>query len=178
VVHGLYGLISACAWYNRRMTTLVVLCAKYLVYVVVAAGLLFLAFSKERGRLGVSAILSMGLAYGLGKVAAYLWYDPRPFVVGNFAPLIPHAANNGFPSDHMLLGAAIASVVFAHNRPLGLVLWGLALAVGAARVLGGIHHTVDLAGSIVIAVAAVAAVEYGLRCLWPNSYPPSSSTQP
>lgn len=150
------------------MDTLIIFCAKYLIWLVVLLGLAFLFVSIHWKRVALSAALSMALAYALAKAVGALWYDPRPFVVGHLTPLIAHAADNGFPSDHMLLGAAIASVVYAHNRVWGLVLWILALIVGVARVLAGVHHTVDLAGSIIVAVVAVGVIEFALRRLWPR----------
>jgi undecaprenyl-diphosphatase len=148
------------------MDTLIILCAKYLIWLVVLMGLAFLFFSMHWRRVALSAAFSMALAYVLARVVGSLWYDPRPFVVDHIQPLIAHAADNGFPSDHMLLGAAIASVVYAHNRAWGIALWVLALIVGAARVLSGVHHWVDLAGSIIVAVVAVAIVEFVLRRIW------------
>jgi undecaprenyl-diphosphatase len=145
------------------MDTLIIFCAKYLIWVIVAAALGYVFFSTRRMRLALSAALSLVLAYAAGWVAGHVWYNPRPFAVDGTTPLIPHDANNGFPSDHMLLGAAVASIVFVYNRTLGVVLWVLALAVGAARVAAGIHHWVDIAGAIAISVIAVAVVEYVLR---------------
>ena len=144
------------------MDTLIIFCAQYLIWFIATAALVYLFISKEWKRLGILAALSLALAYAAGKLAGLLWYNARPFVVDNFTPLIAHAANNGFPSDHMLMGATIASIVFVYNRTLGLVLWALALAVGLARVAAGIHHPVDLAGSIAVAIVAVAAVNYAL----------------
>ena len=144
------------------MDTLIIFCAQYLIWFIATSALVYLFISKEWKRLGILAALSLALAYAAGKLAGLLWYNARPFVVDNFTPLIAHAANNGFPSDHMLMGATIASIVFVYNRTLGLVLWALALAVGLARVAAGIHHPVDLAGSIAVAIVAVAAVNYAL----------------
>lgn len=145
------------------MDTLIILCAKYLIWVVVLGGLLYWAGADDKKRLAVFAALSLAVTYVVAWAAGHVWYDPRPFVTSGIAPLVPHAANNGFPSDHMLLGAAIAAIVFTRNRAWGLVLGALALVVGVARVWAGIHHYVDLVGSIVIAVCVVAAVDYGLR---------------
>lgn len=150
------------------MDTLIVVCAKYLIWVVVAGGALFWLFNRDKVKLGAAALASMALAYGLAKLVAHAWYDTRPFVVGHFQPLVAHAADNGFPSDHMLLGAAIASVVFVYNRTWGTVLGVIALVVGAARVLAGVHHVADILGSIVVAVVAVAIVEYAIYRWWPR----------
>jgi undecaprenyl-diphosphatase len=151
------------------MNMLIVFCASYLIWFIVVAALVYLLFSKEWKRLGVFAALSLALAYAVGKVAGHLWYDPRPFVTDGTTPLIPHAANNGFPSDHMLMGATIASIIFIYNRTLGIILWVLALLVGLSRVAAGVHHYADLAGAILIAVVVVVAVEYALRRWWPRA---------
>ncbi len=144
------------------MDALIIFCATYLIWAILVAGVVYVFFTHELKRFVVSAVASLGLAFVLGRAAEMLWYNPRPFVVGDFAPLIPHAANNGFPSDHMLMAATIASIVFVYNRRLGVVLGAAAVAVGAARVLAGVHHVVDLAGAALIAVAVVALVEYTL----------------
>lgn len=145
------------------MDTVIIFGAKYLIWLVVLAALAYLFFSPEWKRLGIFAAVSLAVAYVVGLIAGMLWYNPRPFVVDGTTPLVAHAANNGFPSDHMLMGATIASIIFVYNRTLGLVLWVLALAVGFARVAAGVHHLVDLAGAIVISICVVAAVEYLLR---------------
>jgi undecaprenyl-diphosphatase len=92
------------------------------------------------------------LAFIVSLIAAKLYYNPRPFVVGHFTPVISHAMNNGFPSDHTLLSAAIASLVWAYSRRLGLVFFGITLLIGLSRVYLGVHHLVDIVGAIVIAI--------------------------
>ena len=149
------------------MDTLIIFFAKYVIWLVVLGGLVYVFFCRDWVRLATSAAASMVFSYGIAKVVAHFWYDTRPFVADNLTPLIPHAPDNGFPSDHMLLGAAIASVVLAYNRTWGIVLWILALLVGLSRVAAGVHHLADIAGSIAIAVCVVAAVEYAMRRLWP-----------
>jgi len=145
------------------MDFLIIFLAKYLIWVIVAVALGFLFFSHEWKRLSVFAAISLTIAYAVGKVAGMMWYNARPFVVDGTTPLVAHAANNGFPSDHMLMGGTIASIVFVYNRTLGIVLWILALAVGAGRVLAGVHHAVDVLASIAISIVVVATVEYALR---------------
>jgi len=83
------------------------------------------------------------VAEGVGLV----YYDPRPFMVGHFAPLIPHTPDNGFPSDHALLTSAVATLFLYFEVPAGLLLWLLALLVGGARVYAGLHHAIDVLGA-------------------------------
>src|SRR5579862_5771874 len=139
------------------MNTLIIFCGTYLIWAIALVGFLYLIQSHKRKRIALFAVVVLPVTYVLGKIVGAFWYDPLPFVQNGTTPLIAHAANNGFPSDHVLLAAAIASVVFAYNRPLGILLWILALVVGGARVLAGVHHPVD-----VIAAAIVAALVAGV----------------
>ena len=65
----------------------------------------------------------------------------------------------------MLLAATVASIVFVYNRTLGACLWVLAVLVGISRVMAGVHHIVDIFAAALIAVIAVAVVEYAVRYL-------------
>jgi undecaprenyl-diphosphatase len=105
------------------------------------------------------SVISLPLAYIFSKITSIIYFDPRPFVVGHFTPLITHAPDNGFPSDHMLLASAIASIIFAYNKKLGVVAWVIAFVVGASRVLAGVHHWIDILGSAVIAVGTMWLVK-------------------
>ncbi len=100
-------------------------------------------------------VLSLGFAYVFGLIAGSLYYNPLPFVVESFTPIIPHAPDNGFPSHHVLLTAAFAAVATVWNRKLGAFLWIIPLLVGVARIYGGVHHPVDVLASIVLAISAV-----------------------
>lgn len=140
------------------MDALIVFGAKYLIWIEAVAALVWLLRAHNRTRTAVFAALSLALSYLAGKAASLLWYNPRPFVEGNFAPLIAHAANNGFPSDHMLFAAAMAATVTYFDRRWGAVLWIMAILVGLARVLAGLHHVTDIAASAVIAVIAVMII--------------------
>ena len=103
------------------------------------------------------SLISFPLTYILAKIAGYIIHDSRPFVVEHIKPLIAHAADNGFPSDHTLLTSVIASVIFAYNKKLGMVLFAISIAIGSARVLAGIHHPLDIVGAMVISIVAVYA---------------------
>ena len=84
-----------------------------------------------------------------------MYYDPRPFVTGHIAPLFPHPAANGFPSDHTLLAMVLAMCVLFYSRKWGVALVALAAAIGAARVAAHVHHWVDILGAMALAVIAV-----------------------
>lgn len=100
--------------------------------------------------------LTVSIAGALGFVGGHLYYHARPFVVDHTVPLLAHAADNGFPSDHALLTAAIAAGIWKSSRPLSAIGWAIAIAVGTARVLAGIHWPMDVIGGLLMAVAAGA----------------------
>lgn len=135
---------------------LIVISAKYLFLVSIAISVFYLCYLwiKEKSKLFFLlklSIVSFTLSYILAKLSGHFISDPRPFVVEHVKPLIAHAADNGFPSDHMLLTMTIASVVFIHNRKLGVLLIIISLCVGIARVLAKVHHIEDIVGSMIIA---------------------------
>ncbi len=97
------------------LSALSIFAANYLWYAVIAiAVVLFFTLPRPKQiRLLMLAILVLPLGYLASVIAAALYYDPRPFVVGHFAPLIPHKPSNGFPSDHVLWSAVISAITFS-----------------------------------------------------------------
>ncbi len=134
------------------MNTLIIFTAKYLVFVsaAIAAFYFFKQPRQKQKEVLIFAVVLLPLSYIVAKIISHFYFDPRPFVVGHFTPLIPHAADNGFPSDHTLLGTAIAFAIFHFNKKTGLFLFFLAILVGIARVLAGAHHFADIMGSILV----------------------------
>lgn len=142
--------------YTVVMHTLLLICAKYLIGVIVLlAGLYWLTLpKKQKIIMVVYGVITAILAYGLAKIGSALFYDTRPFVGTGISPLYPHGADNGFPSDHTLLGATVAMTVYAMSKKWGFVLFALTVVVGGSRVVGHIHRPIDIIGSIVFAIIA------------------------
>jgi membrane-associated phospholipid phosphatase len=87
--------------------------------------------------------------------------DPRPFVQApSSPPLFPHAADNGFPSDHGAAGGLLAALVTAHKRAVGAVVAVGAVLIAAARVAAHVHHVQDVVAGLAIGVAA------GVLAVW------------
>src|SRR5215831_7443380 len=149
------------------LNTFAIFGANYLWYAIIgiAVLMLFMLPRREQIRILVLAAVVLPLTYLISLIAGALYYDPRPFVIGHFTPLIPHKPSNGFPSDHVLWSAAIAAIIFPSNRWLSAVLWVLVIAVGASRVYVGVHHVTDIVGSMTIAAGVAALVYYALSKL-------------
>ena len=136
------------------MNNLIVFTGEYLIYII---GLVFVVLLFRKLQAGilivtiVSAINALILAFVIGEMVRSV----RPFVLEHTMPLIRHGADNGFPSHHVLIAMTMAAVAFLYDRNLGLALCAAALLVGVARVMAGVHHPVDVIGSVAIALVAV-----------------------
>ncbi len=135
----------------------------FLLSPLIALALFYKAGREKKIEILIFGFFSLPLTYIFAFVAKSVYYNPLPFVIRGFEPLISHAPNNGFPSDHVLLLASIASVFVFFDKKRSLLLWSVALIVGVSRVYVGVHHTVDIVASAVIAVVAGLIVEAVLR---------------
>ncbi len=139
------------------MEPVIIFTARYLI-ILLPLFLLHLLWTmppKERVRFATLILFSFGIAFVLAKFGTLLYDNPRPFIVGNFEPLVPHGIENGFPSLHTLFSATVASLIFTRSRLLGITLFCVALLIGIARVLGGVHHGIDVVAGASIAILAV-----------------------
>src|SRR6266851_3970575 len=145
--------------------TLSIIAANYLWYGIIGIAVVYFLIQSrpEQKRLLIFAALVLPLVYIVSILGGALYNDPRPFVVGHFTPLIPHKPNNGFPSDHVLWSAATAAIVFPSNKYLSPLLWVLTVLVGAARVHAGVHHPIDIVGSMLMAIVAASIVYLIIR---------------
>ena len=142
------------------LNEIMILSAKYLYLLIVFTGVVYIGLRLKNKKKDIVwfAVFSMPLTLIIAKISGHFFYDPRPFVVHHFLPLVKHAADNGFPSDHALLSFAIASLVFVFNKKLGAAIFLIGALVGYSRVYVGIHSPLDIIGSFVISVAVALSV--------------------
>lgn len=143
---------------------IVFLATKLHVVIVVAALLVFLyASRKQKIEFTKVSLLTLPIAFIVSRIASRLIENPRPFVDGHMIALIEHTPDNGFPSDHALLAVTVGAIIYTQNQLVGSILIGLGVLVGISRVLSGVHHTLDIMGSIAIALAATYIAVFILR---------------
>ncbi|MDE2188621.1 MAG: phosphatase PAP2 family protein [Patescibacteria group bacterium] len=133
-------------------------------YLYLLAGLIVLAWfwklpRESKKDIIIFGIIALPTIYIVSKIGAWLYFDARPFVVGHFTPLIPHDPDNGFPSDHVLLVSAIASIIYPFSKKTSAMVWAIAILVGISRVYVGIHHLIDVVGSVVLSIV-ISALAY------------------
>ncbi len=135
--------------------------------VVIGGALLALALVTTEQRIALlhKTLIALPLAFLTGRLLTLFIESPRPFVVENVTPLINHVADNGFPSEHTLLVATIALLIYMEHKTIGVLLVVIAILVGLARVFAKVHHSIDISGSIVIAIISVALARIGVQWL-------------
>jgi len=155
---------------------LIVFGANYLIILIIGIAVAYFIKQprKKQGSILIFSLLSLFLIYLTIKIIGYFYFDPRPFVVNHFTPLIPHAPDNGFPSDHMLVSSAVAAMLYYYNRKISAVLWVLAFIVGASRVVAGVHHWSDIAGSALIAIIIAFIINRYLKLSFSRFAPDSA----
>ena len=137
----------------------------HLIVIGGASLALVLMTVKQRFTLIYRALIALPLAFLTGRFLSQIIDSPRPFVVENITPLIDHIADNGFPSEHTLLVATVALLVYTEHRVIGILLAVIAILVGLARVFANVHHSIDVLGSVVIALIAVMLAHIGVKWL-------------
>lgn len=136
------------------MDTLFIFGAHYLYLFALASALYFFWTLPAQDKISiiVFSVTSLIATYIMVIIVGHLYYDPRPFTQTHIAPLIPHDPDNGFPSDHTVLLSAIACTFYPFSKKTAYILFIFAAVVGLSRVYVGIHHPIDVLGSMGIAI--------------------------
>jgi undecaprenyl-diphosphatase len=106
----------------------------------------------------IEAALSGALTILLVKLAGAAIHERRPFVAQGLRPLVMHAPDNAFPSDH-LAACGLAVVYLApRSKPLAVVVFCIAVLIAAARVAARLHWPVDVAAGFALGALASGIV--------------------
>lgn len=112
----------------------------------------------------VEAALAGLLGLAVNQAIAAVYFHPRPYMLGLVRPLLTHAYETSFPSDHatLMLAVGLHLGLATPRRWAGAFLTLLGVATAWARVYAGVHFPLDILGSAGVALGCVAAVG-GLR---------------
>ncbi|HEX6799059.1 MAG TPA: phosphatase PAP2 family protein [Ktedonobacterales bacterium] len=152
----------AFATQSGAATKLVVFCAQYLVFVMALAwlGAAFMARRQLTLDTLVRIVALVVVAYVVAKVLNHVVVDTRPYLIkaDHETALTGVSSDNGFPSDHALLAAAITTSLWWINRRLIWPFAVLTVFVMLGRLGIGAHHTLDVVGSVVIVIIVATIV--------------------
>jgi undecaprenyl-diphosphatase len=146
-----FRYINGLAGRNAILDTLMIGSAKYLPFVFALALVgLWISWRPRNQHAAFLAGASALIALAVGQVIGKLLPRPRPYLSHAVTQLIPHSLDTSFPSDHAILGFAVAVMILKFNRRIGIVLFGLAALMAFARVFVGAHYPGDVVGGAIL----------------------------
>ena len=153
---------------------LIIFLAVYLPYVVVMLAGLFLLFHHEvlkaeepfkvlmEKKKEISFVfLSGALSWVLAIILKNLFQISRPFLaLPDMHPLFIKTTFS-FPSEHATFFMALAFSIFFLHKKAGYVFMFLALIIGLARIMAGVHFPVDILGGFILGGVVAYLVKNG-----------------
>jgi undecaprenyl-diphosphatase len=117
--------------------------------------------SKRGGLLSAAAGMLIGL--GINQVLGFLYFEPRPFMIGLGHTLLPHVPENSFPSDHAtsIETLGVGLIMTGTARRWGTVVCLYGVSVAWSRVYLGVHFPIDMIASILVAVLSGGIARIG-----------------
>jgi undecaprenyl-diphosphatase len=157
--HTTFTLIHSLAGHAAWQDALGIAIGEYLPYLFIAVEVYFYFFARRKDA-ALLAFYAVLLGLGINQLIGWVYFHPRPFMVGLGTPLVPHVAENSFPSDHTTFMASIAFafLLLSGMRRWGVVLLILAILGGLGRVYIGVHFPLDIAGSLVTSLIAALVI--------------------
>jgi len=103
--------------------------------------------------------IPIGIAIVVSESISAIYVRQRPFVaVPQVKLLVPHSADGGMPSHHIVFMVALITTVFFYEKRLATLLALLTLITGVARVVAGIHYPSDIVVGAVLGAGSDSLV--------------------
>ena len=134
--------------------------------------ILFVAFTilrRQQWLYDIVEAIAGGVAVlALGKLAGSLIHSQRPFVILHIQPLIPHVADNSFPSDHLAATGLAVMYLLPHSRPLAIAGIIVAILLGTARIQAHLHWPIDVITGFAIGIIGMFVSHLVVRAFFPH----------
>ncbi len=99
----------------------------------------------------IAVVMSMVILFILNSA----FFRPRPFTsLSNVHMLFYHNTDSSFPSNAATIAFVMAISVLMYNRKVGGVMLALAVYMGLARVLCGVHYPLDVVGGAMLGLGS------------------------
>lgn len=166
------SLVRSLNNWGEHHRSLVRICSNDLVYIVILlAALWFLIqilksypvksgsrdFAVNLVKKGMIVLaLPLGIAIVISETISAIYVRQRPFVAdSNVHLLVPHGADGGMPSHHIVFMVALVASVYYYDKRTAAIFAVLTLITGGARVVAGIHYPSDILVGAVIGAGII-----------------------
>ena len=99
------------------------------------------------------------------KLGAAFVFEQRPFLAEHLKPLVAHAADNAFPSDHLAACGLAVGYLWPRSKALAVLALVAAIVIGSARVLAHLHYVQDIAFGFLFGLVGAFVGEWFVRML-------------
>lgn len=147
------------------MKTVIAFAAQWLLLVPVFLTIAVVIARRKWKRDLIEALFAGLATIAFVKIAATLFVERRPFVLEHVQPLVPHASDNAFPSDHLAACGLAFAYVFPRSKAAAIAILAAAAAIAYARVAARLHWPVDVAAGFVLGSLAALLGRYCLERL-------------
>lgn len=168
------SLVRSLNSWGEHYKSLVKICSNDLVYIVILLAAVWFVvqilkiypikhglneFIVNLVKRGVVIIaIPLGVAVVISETISAIYVRNRPFVADSQVHLlVPHSADGGMPSHHLVFMAALVATVYYYDRKVAMLFAVLTLLTGLARVVAGIHYPSDILVGAIIGVVIVIA---------------------
>lgn len=155
------SLVRSLNSWGEHHRSLVRICSNDLVYVVILLAALWFVIQILKSypiksglrdfaaNLVVKGIVTLAIPLGIAIVISEsisaIFVRQRPFVADSSVHLlVPHGADGGMPSHHIVFMAALVASVYYYDKRIAMLFAVLTLVTGIARVVAGIHYPTDI----------------------------------
>lgn len=160
----MFAYLNSFIFRNEILDNMVYFLAETLPYILFGAAFLFLLWvptkkdhpkymwaMPRRALKCVHAAFAVGISFLITEAIKYVAHVSRPFEGPNgIHSLFLHSEGDSFPSGHATAFAALATIMYFHNRSAGILFWIGAILIAVSRVVAGVHYPIDVAVGIMI----------------------------
>jgi|GEM_PF-1318312 len=165
------AFINAVTPFESRV---IVFCATTLGTITIIGVLLYLFFRKLPNHSSFASVaklserlydlfilvFTVGVTYTADFLLKAHYMIPRPPVFDTTLHALIAETDYGFPSSHASLFAAIAAALFFINRRAGFAVGLLAVIIGCARILAGVHTPLDIIGGFTMGIFVAVIIDF------------------
>lgn len=163
----LFNLLNGLAGTSRVCDVIVIFFASIVPYIVILVAGAMIIFSDKHWKarwydfffIVISGLVTRGI---LTPIIRALYARPRPFLaMPSITTLIEKSTEASFPSGHAMLFFALAIALYFTHRKWAPYFIIVAVLIGIARVIAGVHYPSDIiAGALLAWVTVVVIRKY------------------
>lgn len=178
IFFALYNLSHKFVFFDKT----IIFVADTLPYLVVLASVIFLLFHhevlssktfskdidiwdsfkvfKQKWKEIALVFFSGVTAWCIAYVLKLIIHTPRPFTLFSQVSSLFPETGFAFPSGHATFFMAIGFAIFFSHKKAGYIFIFLALLIGIARIMAGVHFPVDIFGGFILGTVTAYLVRF------------------